>query len=69
MTQPDMNSVKEADCPQCGGYGCVEDVEQGCCGNVTDGGECRGDCSIPIQIQCACDICGGVGKLPILELP
>lgn len=46
-------------CGQCGGCGWVADI--GCCGNLTSGGECRGDCAI--QIQRECDVCMGCGNL------
>jgi len=68
MTKTDTNSVKEADCFQCGGLGCLSASEPACCGNTTDNGECRSHCVIEQQIQIQCDLCGGGGKLPILEL-
>lgn len=51
------------DCPTCGGYGCVEDSEMACCGNVSDSGECRSHCVIEQLVQIGFPACRGSGKL------
>lgn len=50
-------------CPACDGHCWIEGVAQGCCGNVTSGGECRSHCVIPIQTQEPCGYCGGTGEV------
>ena len=51
----------------CGGagYHVITGTVPACCGNVGSGGECRGDCAVPEQIQeqqpCHCDN----GKVPV----
>lgn len=57
-----MNTKPELlTCPDCGGagYHVVTGTVPACCGNVGAGGECRGDCAVPEQIQeqqpCHCD--------------
>lgn len=52
-----MVGPEEAECFDCRGVG--YSVEPGCCGNVTDGGECRGWCCVPVQQRC--DTCNGSG--------
>ncbi len=50
-----MNDAYKASpkCNTCDGAGWVlgTDIEPGCCGNLTSGGECRGDCAIPVQVE------------------
>lgn len=54
--------VGRVECPNCdGGY--VYDVEPECCGN-TIGGECRGDCAVPKQVERQCSTCGGEATVP-----
>jgi hypothetical protein len=50
-------------CPECNGEGYTIDVQPRCCGNLTKGGECRGDCAEPEQVQVCCSLCGGNGGL------
>lgn len=50
------------DCFACKGSGYL--VRAACCGNLTEGGECRGDCCIPEPYQC--DSCGGEGLVTIM---
>lgn len=49
MTQQDTSIVEQNYCPACGGSGYIVDVRPACCGNLTSGGECRGDCAVPEQ--------------------
>lgn len=50
-------------CETCGGAGFVTEIDLGCCGNLTRGGECRGDCAVPVEIQKSCGCCGGHGVI------
>lgn len=50
-------------CPECEGNGYTFSVEPECCGNLTRGGECRGDCAVPKQVEVTCKCCGGVGGI------
>lgn len=50
-------------CPECNGVGWKSAVRPKCCGNLSKGGECRGDCAEPEEYQEVCGICGGAGEL------
>jgi hypothetical protein len=51
------------ECPDCNGEGQHSIIDIGCCGNLSAGGECRGDCAIPVQGYQPCGMCGGTGRL------
>jgi hypothetical protein len=63
-----IDKIGDVECPECEGSG-NGGTGMECCGNVTSGGECRGDCVIPIQLPCA--FCDGRGSIPAsaMELP
>lgn len=50
-------------CPRCLGRGGFDESDYGCCGNLTRGGECRGDCAVQVQVLRECPDCNGSGQL------
>lgn len=58
----DTRTTEPPPCPECDGSGFQIDIQPRCCGNLTKGGECRGDCAEPKQVQVACEWCGGSGE-------
>lgn len=51
-------------CPNCNGGGFIIELEPTCCGNLTKGGECRGECAVPQEVAVPCGYCGGNGHMP-----
>lgn len=52
----------EHECHRCCGTGTVSIIVPACCGNLTQGGECRGDCCIPEEKPDECPDCSGRGQ-------
>jgi len=51
-------------CSDCGGSGFIAELRPTCCGKLSKGGECRGDCAIPEEVPVPCPACGGMGEWP-----
>lgn len=56
---------KTRECQECEGYGYK--ITSACCGKLSSGGECRGDCVVPEQTQC--ETCQSSGRVPCTPQP